>query len=144
MHSILILNHTDTLNTFINVSVFKSGSDGSRKPAIRCEFLDPVLSSRRWYCAVRYGSVHSDCRNLTETEEILGEQKDTKSATFGSINLGNCTEICVTATVRSGNKQWRLEGIFSVIPDSAKSIFRAQTNLILVGYIELVAIVLIY
>ena len=132
-----ILIHTDTMNRFINVSI-KSDSDG--KPAIRCEFLDPLLNNREWYCTIRYGS--ADCRNLNETAEEISSIH-TNFIQFDEPDFGNDTEVCVIAIVRSGIKKWRLEGIYTATPDSAQSIFKAQ-NLILVGFIELLAVILIY
>ena len=137
--------YTDTLNRFVNVSI-ESGSDG-KSAIIQCIFLDPLLNNYTWHCAIGYRPVdlyYSDCRNLNETSEISG--KSTKFIGFGELDLGNDTELCVTATVRSGIKKWRLEGIYNIsIPDSAQSIFQVQTSLLRhLGFIELLVVILMY
>lgn len=135
--------HTDTLNRFVNVSV------KSEESSITCIFLDPLLKNYTWHCTIMYGPVnlYSDCRNLEsdETPAISGKSSRTNvnDIWFGRLDLGNNTKLCVTATIRSGVKKWRLEGIYNI--NSAQSIFQVQTSLLRhLGSIELLVVILMY
>lgn len=100
---ILTCMHTDSMNTFIEVSFDKGTSH------INCTFINQPRESKKHYI-VNYGTANPSCELQSE---LKGHLVNSNSISLElQLNLEETTEVCFTVTANNGTKTVTVSGTY--------------------------------